>query len=238
MRKIILIFLIFFCISTVFAQNYVVQSPNNPKINVENEQTLFILDFSNSMNEYINSQKKIDAMLDTMKNVLSEINPQKPIGMRAYGYRIGVTPFDSCKASKLFVPITKGGNTMISRQIDKMKAVGMTPITYSLKSALTKDFKNLEGQKHIILLTDGGENCNESPCTFMTKNLRYYPDVKIDVIAYDIRNPDDISQLECVALVTRGKFYTVNTTAELKNSLNNSINVEKEVEGKIIFPQD
>lgn len=238
MRKIILIFLIFFCISTVFAQNYVVQSPNNPKINVENEQTLFILDFSNSMNEYINSQKKIDTMLDTMKNVLSEINPQKPIGMRAYGYRIGVTPFDSCKASKLFVPITKGGNAMVSRQINKMKAVGMTPITYSLKSALTKDFKNLEGQKHIILLTDGGENCNESPCTFMTKNLRYYPDVKIDVIAYDIRNPDDISQLECVALVTRGKFYTANTTAELKNSLNNSINVEKEVEGKIIFPQD
>lgn len=238
MRKIILIFLIFFCISTVFAQNYVVQSPNNLKINVENEQTLFILDFSNSMNEYINSQKKIDAMLDTMKNVLSEINPQKPIGMRAYGYRIGVTPFNSCKASKLFVPITKGGNTMVSRQIDKMKAIGMTPITYSLKSALTKDFKNLEGQKHIILLTDGGENCNESPCTFMTKNLRYYPDVKIDVIAYDIRNPDDISQLECVALVTRGKFYTANTTAELKNSLNNSINVEKEVEGKIIFPQD
>lgn len=228
----------FFCISTVFAQNYVVQSPNNHKINVENEQTLFILDFSNSMNEYINSQKKIDAMLDTMKNVLSGINPQKPIGMRAYGYRIGVTPFDSCKASKLFVPITKGGNTMVSRQIDKMKAVGMTPITYSLKSALTKDFKNLEGQKHIILLTDGGENCNESPCTFMTKNLRYYPDVKIDVIAYDIRNPDDISQLECIALVTRGKFYTANTTAELKNSLNNSINIEKEVEGKIIFPQD
>lgn len=238
MRKIILIFLIFFCISTVFAQNYIVQSPNNPKINVENEQTLFILDFSNSMNEYINSQKKIDAMLDTIKNVLSEINPQKPIGMRAYGYRIGVTPFDSCKASKLFVPITKGGNTMVSKQIDKMKAVGMTPITYSLKSALTKDFKNLEGQKHIILLTDGGENCNESPCTFMTKNLRYHPDVKIDVIAYDIRNPDDISQLECVALVTRGKFYTADTTAELKNSLNNSINVKKEVEGKIIFPSD
>lgn len=236
MRKIILIFLIFFCISTVFAQNYIVQSPNNPKINVENEQTLFILDFSNSMNEYINSQKKIDTMLNTMKNVLSEISPQKSIGMRAYGYRIGVTPFDSCKASKLFVPITKGGNSMVSKQIDKMKAVGMTPITYSLKSALTKDFKNLEGQKHIILLTDGGENCNESPCTFMTKNLRYYPDVKIDVIAYDIRNSYDISQLECIALITRGKFYTANTTAELKNSLNNSINIEKEVEGKILLP--
>ena len=70
----------------------------------------------------------------------------------------------------------------------------------------------------------------------MTKNLKYYPNLKIDVIAYDIRNSDDISQLQCVALVTRGKFYTANTMAELFDSLNNSLNIEKEVEGKIILP--
>ena len=85
-------------------------------------------------------------------------------------------------------------------------------------------------------MTDGGENCDESPCTFMTKNLRFYPNVKIDVIAYDIRNSDDISQLECVAYTTRGQFYTANTAAELAKSLNNSLNIEKEVEGKIILP--
>lgn len=236
MKKIILFFAILFSISAVFAQNYRVQSPYNADISIESEKTLFILDFSNSMNEYLDNRKKVDVMLDTMREILPKINPQKQVGMRAYGYRIGVTPFDSCKASKLFVPITKGGSSMISRQIEKTRAIGMTPITYSLKSALTKDFNDFKGLKHIILLTDGGENCDESPCKFMTKNLKFYPNLKIDVIAYDIRNSDDISQLECVALVTRGKFYTANTMAELFDSLNNSLNIEKEVEGKIILP--
>ena len=139
MKKIILICLLIFCVSAVFAENYRVQSSLNPEIIVENERTLFILDFSNSMNEYLNTNKKIDIMLDTMRNILPKISPQKEVGMRAYGYRIGLTPFDSCKASKLFVPISKGGNVLISRQIEKTKAIGMTPITYSLKSALKTD---------------------------------------------------------------------------------------------------
>ena len=87
-----------------------------------------------------------------------------------------------------------------------------------------------------MLLTDGGENCDESPCVFMMKNLKYDPNVKIDVIAYDIKNNDDISQLECVALVTRGRFYTANTAVELANSLSNSLNIKKDVEAKIIMP--
>lgn len=236
MKKIILLFAILFSISAVFAQNYRVQAPYKADISIESEKTLFILDFSNSMNEYLDNRKKVDVMLDTMREILPKINPQKQVGMRAYGYRIGLTPFDSCKASKLFVPITKGGSSMISRQIEKTRAIGMTPITYSLKSALTKDFNEFNGLKHIILLTDGGENCDESPCKFMTKNLKFYPNLKIDVIAYDIRNSDDISQLECVALITRGKFYTANTMAELFDSLNNSLNIEKEVEGKIFLP--
>ncbi len=236
MKNFILICSIILCVNIVFAESYRVQAPNNPDVEVKNEQTLFILDFSNSMNEFLNSRKKVDIMLDTMREILPKISSQTPVGMRAYGYRIGITPYDSCKASKLMVPVTKGGNHLVANQIEKTRAMGMTPITYSLKSALDKDFKGFDGQKHIILLTDGGENCDESPCTFITKNLRFYPDVKIDVIAYDISNSDDISQLECVALTTRGRFYTANTAAELANSLNNSLNIEKEVEGKIILP--
>ena len=236
MKKLFLILILIFCVSTVFAQNYFVQSPENPDIKIREERTLFILDFSNSMNEYINSGKKIDTMLDTMRSILPKINPQNEVGMRAYGYRVGFTPYDSCKASKLMVPVIKGGSSMISRQLEKTRAVGMTPITYSLKLALNKDFEGYMGQKHIVLLTDGGENCDESPCVFMMKNLKYYPNVKIDVIAYDIKNNDDISQLECVALVTRGRFYTANTAIELANSLSNSLNIKKDVEAKIIMP--
>ena len=132
------------------------------------------------------------------------------------------------------IPIEKGGSALISKQIEKTRAMGMTPITYSLKQALYKDLLNYQGKKHIILLTDGGENCDESPCTFIVREIKNQPNLKIDVIAYDVREGDDISQLQCVALVTRGQFYTAKTAGELANSLNQSLSISKEVDAKIL----
>ena len=111
---------------------------------------------------------------------------------------------------------------------------GMTPITYSLKQAVKYDFMGFRGKKHIILLTDGGENCDESPCKYVMELIKIRKDVVIDVIAFNIDDADDLAQLECTALVTSGKFYSANTAAELVKSLNNSINAHKEVEAKII----
>ena len=64
--------------------------------------------------------------------------------------------------------------------------------------------------------------------------IKVRKDIVIDVIAFNIDNPDDIAQLQCTSLVTSGKFYSANTAAELANSLTNSLNVHKEVEAKIL----
>ena len=126
------------------------------------------------------------------------------------------------------------GRYPISDAVFKTKARGMTPITYSLKKAVEKDFADFSGKKHIILLSDGGENCDESPCDYVMKNLAKRKDFKIDVIAFNINNIDDINQLKCVSAVTSGKFYTANTKGELVNALNNTLHVEKDVGGFII----
>ena len=234
MKKYILAIILLVFVSKTFADNYNLQYYDNYDIKSGEEKTLFILDFSNSMNEFLHNERKIDVMLKTMREILPKINPQNRVGMRAYGYRMGLTPYDSCKASKLMIPIEKGGSALISKQIEKTRAMGMTPITYSLKQALYKDLLNYQGKKHIILLTDGGENCDESPCTFIVREIKNQPNLKIDVIAYDVREGDDISQLQCVALVTRGQFYTAKTAGELADSLNQSLSISKEVDAKII----
>ena len=64
--------------------------------------------------------------------------------------------------------------------------------------------------------------------------IRVRKDVIIDVIAFNITEEDDLAQLECTSLVTGGKFYSANTAAELSKSLNNTINVKKDVEARII----
>jgi len=234
MKKFIVIILSFLSLPA-FASRYGVYTPENYKVNSEEgERMLFILDFSNSMSESLDGRRKVDLMLDTMREILPKINKNVSVGLRVYGHRMGFTPFEACRASSLLVPIAPANSFNIQNSLSSTKPRGMTPITYSLKEAVKKDFLGFNGKKHIILLTDGGENCDESPCRWVMELVKIRKDVMIDVIAFNVTEADDLAQLECTSLVTGGKFYSANTAAELSKSLNNSINAQKQVEAKIL----
>ena len=233
MLRFILILLILINLP-VIADNYnVYRGGATPNID-ENEKVLFILDFSNSMSEYLDGRRKVDLMIDTMRKILTEISPNISVGLRVYGHRSGFTPFEACRASSLISPINPENGFNIQNRLSEIKPRGMTPITYSLKQAVKNDFLGFTGKKHIILLTDGGENCDESPCKYVMELVQIRKDVTIDVIAFNIDDEDDLAQLECTSMVTSGKFYNAQTAAELARSLNNSISGLKEVEAKII----
>ncbi len=237
MKRVAFIFLILVFSSVVWAQSYNVYKPeefSSAGIDEADERVLFILDFSNSMTEEINGRRKIDLMLETMSSILPTINKRTWVGLRIYGHRMGFTQYDACKASSLLVPVTPASSGQIQMKLAKTNPRGMTPITYSLKKAVDSDFLGFSGKKHIILLTDGGENCDESPCVWAMEFVKSRKDVKIDVIAFNISNRDDLDQLQCTALVTAGKFYSAKTAAELVKSLQNTLNSHKNVDAKII----
>lgn len=239
LKKLGLIILIVVCITSFcFGEsNYnLTINPNkkeleNTKIN--EEETLFILDYSNSMNEVLYNSTKYEMLLESMKIMLSQIHSDNKIGVRLYGHRWGLTPMDACRASILAVPIKSDNLDTISTVLRRYSPRGMTPITYALKQAIKKDF-HTNKDKHIILITDGGENCDESPCKYAMELIKYRKDIKIDVIAFNIDNSDDLAQLECVAKVTSGKFYQADTKSELVKSLNRAFKTNKEVGAKII----
>ena len=232
MYRIILI--LFLLALPAIGEDYNVYKPDNYSTDNIKERVLFILDFSNSMNEFLEGRRKVDLMIDTMKRILPNLDPNISIGLRVYGHRSGFTPMDACRASSLVTPISVSNAYNIKNSLTKLSPRGMTPITYSLKQAIKNDFIGYMGEKHIILLTDGGENCDESPCKYVMELIKIRHDIKIDVIAFNVDNSDDLSQLECTSLVTSGKFYNARTAAELVESMNNSINSYKKVEAKII----
>jgi len=215
--------------------NYSVYSPNEyTPANYDREAVLFIIDFSGSMLDKVAGKQKITMAIDTMQNILRQLPPKSQLGLRIYGHRSSVTPLNSCQASDLVVPVAPNNAQRIYSELNKAKAKGNTPITYSLKQAVEKDLSKFTGRKRIILLTDGGENCDESPCTYVVNNLANRDDISIDVIAFDINNKEANAQLKCTAMVSNGRFYKADTETQLVNSLNHSLNIEKDVQGVII----
>ncbi len=203
--------------------------------NDDEEFVLFIVDFSNSMTEKLHGTKKINMVLDTMQILLPQLSPNKRVGLRVYGHKGGyLVPGLACKASSLIVPMTKNSTAAIQSALFALQPTGWTPITYSLKQAVNSDFAGVTGKKRIILLTDGGENCDESPCDYVMELQKTRQDIFIDVIAFNIYDQEANNQLKCTALVTSGKFYSANTAAELMKSLSNSLNISKEVQGVIV----
>ena len=186
------------------------------------------------MNMRINGESKYSILKRCFQNLITQIPDETPVGVRVYGHRWGLTSLDACKATTMAEGINKYNRDIILEKIAKYRPRGMTPITYSLKETIEKDFPQNESPKHIILVTDGGENCDESPCEYVMNLIKTRKDVKIDVIAINIDNIDDLDQLKCTANVTSGKLYNVNTEAELKRSFDETITDRKKVNALIV----
>ena len=224
----LLMFILFMIILLVVA--YQIYTLENIKYKDSGNKILFVLDFSNSMGEYLEHKTKVNQVKEMMKKILPEISSDTKVGIRVYGHTCNIFAYNACRSSELLVPLDYNSSTMINNSIAKLRPRGMTPITYSLKQAVKNDLDGEEGIKHIILLTDGGENCDESPCDYAIELMKQRRDIKIDVIAFDVHDSDDLDQLKCVADVTSAKFVEADTKAQLVQSMEELILPHKQVE--------
>lgn len=238
-----LLTVIFFIpVKEAFSQGYnVYDSPGEYRVPAsgQRENVLIILDCSLSMEDEVDGQRKIDVARDVINKVLARIPGDVYVGLRVYGHKRGligglIGP-DDCEASELLVPINPNNRQRIYNELLKLRPVGMTPICYSIGQSVEHDFIGLSGKKRIILVSDGMENCNGSPCEFAVELVKKNVDVSIDVIGFDLSaNPSAMRQLRCAALVTKGKFYTADNPDEFLRSMQQSFQVTTDVQGVIL----
>lgn len=205
-------------------------SPSSEKA----ENVLIILDSSYSMNEQIDGRRKIDIAKNVIYKVLRDLSPNVKVGLRVYGDKTGIMGFGGCKSTSLKVPINFKTRENIKESLIKIQPTGMTPITYSLNQAIDNDFNGLNGPKRIILISDGMETCGGNPCDYAVKLFKGKTGIKIDVIGFNLSEIAAVSQLKCVALTTKGRFYNAKDENDLADSLIDSLNILKEVQGKVI----
>ena len=226
MKKLFLLLLIII----IPAFGYEVFLPEEFAYKSEENMLLFVVDFSNSMSEYLEYKTKANHAKEAITNILPLISADTQTGLRVYGHTCNMFAYNACRSSELVVPLGYNSANDIISEINHLRPRGMTPITYSLKQAVKKDLYGYDGIKHIILLTDGGENCDESPCDYAIELMKQRRDIKIDVIAFDVHDDDDLAQLKCTADVTGGILSEAETKAELFRTMENFVVPHKQVE--------
>jgi len=231
-------FLSLICLIVIPVFAYEVFSPNDYEYKTLGDKLLFVVDFSNSMSEYVEHQTKVNQVKEMMTYILPQISNDTKVGLRVYGHTCNLLALNACRSSELIVPLGLNNSTKIAAELHRLRPRGMTPITYSLKQAVKKDLEGFDGIKHIILLTDGGENCDESPCDYAIELMKKRRDIKIDVIAYNVNDDDDLAQLKCTADVTGGSFSNVDTKVELFRSMENMINPHKKEVQAVLFNEN
>ena len=102
MKKFILA--IFFTIA-IPVLAYQVYMPDEYSYQENGDKLLFIVDFSNSMGEYLEHKTKVSQIKDMMKYVLPQISPETKIGLRVYGHTCNIFAYNACRSSELLVPL-------------------------------------------------------------------------------------------------------------------------------------
>jgi Mg-chelatase subunit ChlD len=201
---------------------------------------LFLIDSSQSMKEKIkvgaadagrSEEKKMEAAKKVLEQALSRIPNEVNLGLRVFGNGFR-GDFTDCQQSTLLVPIGKNNRRAIIESVRNMAPYGLTPLTYALMQA-EADLRYCNGPKTVILISDGAETCGGDPCAYIDRLSRIGVKMKVDIVGLGLRRDKDAQeQLNCIAQKSGGKYYNADTSADLVDSITNS--VKSAISGKVL----
>lgn len=183
----------------------------SPKVH----RILFLLDASGSMKEKWNNKTRFEAAKEILIRLIDSIeqkNTNIEFGIRTFGQQF---PRESknCNDTKLLVPFSKNNAAVIKQKLHEIEPKGMTPISYSI-SQCSKDFPQDEAALNgIILITDGGENCNGDFCEAAKALIEKRIAVKPFVVGLDIAQKAALS-FSCI-----GNVVNTNNEKDFQNTV-------------------
>ena len=132
-----------------------------------------IVDASGSMLDAdVDGGTRMDAAKRAAHELVNDLPDSANLGLLAYGMRVSNAPEDharGCQDVETLVPVGKLDRGLLNRKIDEMTPSGYTPIGHSLRAA-AKELGD-EGERTIILVSDGIDTCAPPPVCEVAKEL-------------------------------------------------------------------
>lgn len=193
--------------------------------NYNNVETLIIFDLSSSMILPFEDRSRFDVAVETANNILDLYEDDDKIGLRIIGMAkpialtpdvlLGITPESFCTLTSTPIPVEPGTKSRIKRKMQTLFPLGNTPIELALRSSINNDFKYQNSLKHIILITDGGENCGGDACSYISEITETRKDIKIDVVAIRLES-EDFPLYNCLTRQTNGEIINIDSINDIK----------------------
>ncbi len=175
-----------------------------------------ILDASGSMNGKLGGgEVKMAAAKQAVGELVKKLPDPTVLGFRAYGHQSPREKHD-CQDTQFLVPFgpLSKNRGLIEAQAKGLTARGYTPITRVITKGAEDFPADFQGDKVIVLVSDGKETCEGDPCALAQALAKKGMKLVIHTVGFGVDEAAK-SQLECVARVTGGRYFPAESTAEL-----------------------
>ncbi|AJC53764.1 VWA domain-containing protein [Streptomyces sp. 769] len=176
------------------------------------------LDVSGSMRARdIDGQSRMAAAKQAFNEVLDAVPKDVQLGIRTLGATYpGNDRQVGCKDTKLLYPVGPLDRTEAKTAVATLVPTGWTPIGPALQAA-AEDLKGGDGQRRIVLITDGEDTCQPlDPCQVARDIAAQGIHLTVDTLGL-LPDAKTRSQLSCIAEATGGTYTSVQHTNQLRD---------------------
>jgi Ca-activated chloride channel family protein len=179
-------------------------------------RTMILLDGSGSMWAKLGK--------DSNKAYLARDIIKQTLG-KPFASQLGVTSFGhrrtgDCSDAEVVVPMGAAAVERFAPFLDKFNPKGKGPTVAGLKAA-AESLEKGEGRRTLILVTDNADNCRPDTCTVARELKQSMPNLTAHIVALAIPK-EEMVNLACLASITGGKVFPVETAAEFTAAIEES----------------
>jgi Ca-activated chloride channel homolog len=181
------------------------------------QPVVVVMDYSSSMLEKdadASGTTRLAAAREATTSLLDNAPDGADLGMVVYGANTA----GDCKDITTLQRVGPTDVGSLKQKIAGLDAVGETPIGAALLHA-AEELEGIDGEKSIILVSDGEENCSEPPACEAAQDLAAQGiGLTVHTIGFKV-NDAARDELTCVAEATGGTYVQADNASELQTEL-------------------
>ncbi len=187
-----------------------------PPAAAQGDRVMLIIDSSRSMWGQIDGVNKVVHAREALARFFGrQESSSVRLGLMAYGHQQDA----GCDDFGLLKPVGTVDAKAYASAVEAIAPKGSTPIAATLGAA-AEAMAGETGRKHIVLLSDGLDNCRGDPCALAQELARSAPQMTLHAIAFDSATEQaSLEALSCIAEPSGGLFRFASSREDLDAAL-------------------